>query len=350
MTKAGSTATSGEVRVRPYDEGCREAHVRFASKMWPRKRRRREEKYLRWKFRGPDVGPVDGLLLALLDSEVVGQLGLIPATVSIGGEAARCQWACDLMVDSSLRRRGIASCLFDAALARGIVTLGSNPSAAADVTMQRIGFGSLEGPAMGAFPLDPAHILSWKIPSWLSIAMPVMSAAARPVFWWRWRRLGREARDGLKSVERGGWRMVAGLVAQQQERQAEPFIVHDEEFLAWRCDGLTGLVKPLSALRTEDGSYAIVGSGAPYFYVFDWWSASWESFCVLFSALRRLADESGAKTLEAYAQNGEEEEWLRRAGFLFFRHRCKILYNPRSLFDPQTSRMRYSIFDSDGNL
>jgi hypothetical protein len=350
MTAIESTQRSEEVTVRPYDEICRDAHARFAAKMWPSKRRRREESYIRWKFRGPRAGPVNGLLVALVNGDVVGQLGLIPATVSVGGQRMMCQWACDLMVDSSLRRRGIASCLFDVALARGIVTLGSNPSSAADVTMQRIGFGSLEGPAMGVLPLDPAHILSWKIPSGLKMAIPAVSAAARPVFWWRGRRLGRDARGAWKKVERGSWRMVARLVAEQQACQADPFIVHDEEFLAWRCEGLAGYVEPLGVLRTEDGSYAIVGAGKPYFYVFDWWSASWESFCALFWLVRMLAREARGKTLEAYAQTGEEEEWLRRAGFLFFRRRCKILCNPQSVFIPQTSRMRYSIFDSDGNL
>ncbi len=265
MTQTPGESDSGKITIAPYDERSCEAHVRFATKMWPSKRRRREDRYNRWKFRGPNRGAVDGLLLALSGSEVVGQLGLIPASVSIDGERFGCQWACDLMVDSSLRRRGIASLLFDAALARGIVTLGSNPSAAADVTMRRIGFASLEGPAMAVFPLDPAHILSWKIPSRLSVVIPAVSAAVRPVFWWRGRRLLRHRPDGKGAVEKGSWREVAGLVAKQQARQAEPFIVHDEEFLAWRCNGLPGFAEPLDALRTEDGSYGIVGSAAAVF-------------------------------------------------------------------------------------
>lgn len=200
-------SASGNITIVPYDENVREAHVRFATKMWPSKRRRREDRYIRWKFRGPSHGAVDGLLLALLNGEVVGQVGLIPAVLGIDGERRKCQWACDLMVDSSLRQRGIASLLFNAAFARGIVTLGSNPSAVADVAMKRIGFASLEGPAMTVFPLDPAHILSWKIPSHLSVVIPLVSAAVRPVFWWRGRRLLRHRPDGKGAVEKdhGKW-------------------------------------------------------------------------------------------------------------------------------------------------
>jgi GNAT superfamily N-acetyltransferase len=338
------------VTIAPYEEHLQAAHERFAGRMWPSKRRRRDMRFNRWKFRGPAQGPVDGLLLAVLKGEVVGQLGLIPASLRIDGECVVCQWACDLMVDSTLRRRGIASLLFDVALARDIVTLGSNPSRAADVTMQRIGFRSLDGPTIGAFPLDPAHVVSWKMPVRFAALTGAAGAVLRPFFRWRGRRLfGNDARR-LNAVNHGSWRAVAGFVAEQQARRTEPLIVHDEEFLAWRCEGLQGFVEPLEALHTRRGSYAIVGAARPYFYVFDWFASSWDDFVDLFSTIRTMAIDSRTMTLEAYAQGPEERSWLRRAGFLLLRQPCKILCHPPSQLLPRHTRMLYSIFDSDGNL
>lgn len=350
MSQAPADNAAETVTVAPYEEHLQAAHERFASRMWPSKRRRLNVRFNRWKFRGPAQGPVDGLLLAVLKSEVVGQLGLIPASLRIDGESVACQWACDLMVDSTLRRRGIASLLFDAALARGIVTLGSNPSRAANVTMQRIGFRSLDGPTIGAFPLDPAHVVSWKMPARFAALTGAVGAAFRPYFRWRGRRLFEDDARRLDTVTRGSWQTVAGMVAEQQSRQTEPLIVHDKEFLAWRCEGLQGFAEPLDALHTRRGSYAIVGVARPYFYAFDWFARSWEDFVDLFSTIRAMAGDARAMTLEAYAQGPEERSWLRQAGFVLLRHPCEILCHPPSRLLPRHTRMLYSIFDSDGNL
>jgi hypothetical protein len=314
--------------------------------MWPTKRRRREERYLRWKFRGPPDGPVPGLLLAVSGDEVLGQLGLIPAEIMVAGERLSCQWACDLMVDSSLRRRGVGSALFREALGRGVVTIGSNPSAAADVTMRRSGFVTLTGPSIAVFPLDPTHITRWRVPAG---AARVVGTALRPFFRWRGRALHAKA-DALPPVAQGDWRSVADRVQAAQSRQPGPFIVHDQTFLAWRCAGLSGFSEPLLALRTATETYAIVGPANPYFYVYDWHASSWHEFLALFNEIRRLAAVAHAMTIEAYAQGEEERGWLRAAGFLMLRTPCGILWHPASRLPVALERIRYSIFDSDGNL
>ena len=337
------------VDVAPYAEAAADAHERFAAKMWPGKRRRRESRYNRWKFRGAETGPVEGLLLAVSDGEVVGQLGLIPAVLSVDGRRLPCQWACDLMVDSSLRRQGIGSLLFNAALARGTVTLGSNASTAADLTMQRIGFRPVRGPVSAVFPLQPSHVIGWKVPARFEGLRQFLGAAVRPWFRWRGRRMLRQE-NSAAHVKRGEWRMVTELVAKRQAAQPEPYIVHDEAFLSWRCDGLPGFVEPLEALRTIAGGYAIVGRGAPSFYVYDWAAESWQEFIALFGAAAALAVEVGAMTIQAYAHSLAERSWLHEAGFLLLRQPCEILCHPPSRLLPQHSHMRYSIFDSDGNL
>lgn len=346
----GASAAAGEdLEVLPYQDSLVAAHQRFAAKMWPSKRRRREERFNRWKFRGPASGDVDGLLLAVSGGEVVGQTGVIPVVIDIDGQRLRCQWICDIIVDQSQRRRGLASKLFEAAFARGIVTLGSDPSPSADAAMVRNGFRPLVGATRAVFPLDPAHMVSWKMPRAASIATPLLGAALRPFFRWHGRAMYGAASERL-GVTRGAWRSVAPLIAERQERQREPHIVHDEDFLRWRCDGLPGFTEPAGALWTGDGSYAIVAAGTPNYYVYDWGAASWESCRALFSAIREMAHDAKAPTLQAYANDDTELAWLRRLGFLTLRRPVSVLCHPPEKFLPRHARMRYSIFDSDGNL
>lgn len=347
MTLAASTA--GAVRVAPYDDALEEAHARFALRMWPTKRRRREPVYTRWKFRGPERGEVPGLLLAVLDGEVVGQTGLLPVDVAIDDARARGQWVCDLMVDAALRGHGVAARLYESAMARGMVTLGSNASPSAVVSMQRAGFRMLTGPQIAVLPLEASHVLSWKVPAPLRALVPLASAAARPFLR---RRAERLIRNGERAgrVERVTWKEVAPLVAARQARMATPRIVHDEDFLRWRCSGLAGYVEPLTALRANDGSYAIVGTGAPYFYLFEWGAESDAGFAAVFGAAIRLALEVGALTMETLAEEEVQAVRLRRLGFLLLRRPVSILWHSVAHAPPVDARMAYSLFDSDGNL
>jgi len=348
------SATTGvgehELTITPFDGPLAEAHARFAHRMWPTKRRRREERFNRWKFRGPERGPVPGLLLAVVDGAVVGQCGLIPATLAVDGKVVACQWVCDIMVDPVARRRRVASRLLESAMSRGMVTLGHNPSPAADVTMQRVGFESFRGPAIAVLPLDPSHVVSWKLPARLQGLSPVIGAALRPVLARRSRSLDDSKRPPAERAEATGWRDIAPRVRDHQSRLEGPYIVHDDAFLSWRCAGLTGFVEPLSALRAGRTGYAIVGQGGPYLYVFDWGAENAEEFIRLFSAVRTMALAVGAKTVEAYADTGEQLAWLRDSGFFVMRRPCQILCHPGSTFRPKYARMNYSIFDSDGNL
>ena len=349
MTAPASSADA-PLEVTPFDDRLVDAHARFAARMWPSKRRRREERFNRWKFRGPPSGPVPGLLLAVADGEVIGQLGLIPVTISVDGTRLACQWVCDIIVDPAERRRRVASRLLESAMARGMVTLGSNPSPAADIAMQRVGFEALVGPRMTALPLDPTHVIGWKLPSALRAFAPVLGWATSPIFAYRGRTLDESARAAGDRAERVDWREVAPRVQRHQESLDGPYIVHDEEFLRWRCGGLDGFVAPLSALRSGSGSYAIVGLGQPSFYVLDWAADTHEDFLRLFAAARTLAREAGAMTVQAFADTDPQLQWLRACGFLALRRPCHILCHPGGRFRPRHARMNYSVFDSDGNL
>ena len=54
--------------ILPYSDEFVKMHEEFSVKLWPNKKRRRSEVYNRWKFRGPENGTVNGLLLAISEN------------------------------------------------------------------------------------------------------------------------------------------------------------------------------------------------------------------------------------------------------------------------------------------
>jgi GNAT superfamily N-acetyltransferase len=335
------------MKIVPYSEEFREGHRDFATQMWPHKRRRREELYQRWKFRGSAHGPVEGLLLAVEGSRVLGQLGLIPASLRVGDTIYPCQWACDLMVDSSLRRRGVGTLLLEAAMARDVMTLGSNPSPAADITMSRLGFKALIGPRIMVLPLKLNHVLGWVMPSSLRKAIPVVSTIGQPVATFRYRSLTKRKIE--ESVTSSDWEEILPLVTARQSANGHPHVVHDRGFMEWRCSGLSGYTAKLENLRVNDG-FAVVGAASDYYYVYEWAARSKESFLALFRAIFHEATSAKSQTIQVLANDEHEEQWLREVGFIGMRNRFKVICYPSEKLIPEYDKFYYSIYDSDGNL
>ena len=315
--------------------------------MWPTKRRRREELYQRWKFRGPAQGPVEGLLLAVEGNSVLGQLGLIPASLRVSDTVYPCQWACDLMVDSSLRRRGVGTLLLEAAMARDVITLGSNPSPAADITMSRLGFEPLIGPRIMVLPRKLNQVLGWVMPTSLKKTIPVVSLIGQPVATLRSRSLIKQA--GTGTVTSNGWERILPLVEARQRTIGYPHILHDYPFMAWRCSGLDGYTAELETLKTES-SFAVVGPADDTYYVYEWDAQNKQEFLALFRTIYNRAASAGCQTIEVLAQEVREEQWLGEVGFIGMRNRFKVICYPPKKLIPEHERFYYSIYDSDGNL
>jgi hypothetical protein len=271
-----------DIRIEPYSEIYVSEHQDFARKMWPDKQRRRVEEYNRWKFRGPLTGPVEGLLLALYDNHVVGQLGLIPVSLRNEQGIFPAQWACDLIVDLDYRRMGIASLLFSTGLSRDKITLGSNPSLGADITMSKLGFKPLIGPSQLVFPIDWSHVLSWKIPSWLHSFLPFLKHMISPFDRFRINKLRTTNQSRVKPSE---WRMVIPRVKRWQSRISTAQIIHDQDFLSWRCQGFSRYSPELKTSIISSHGYAVFEATSTNFFVYDWAASDYESVGDLFGFL-----------------------------------------------------------------
>lgn len=335
-----------KIVIEPYSEAVAEAHHQFARKMWPSKGRRSNDRLIRYKFRGREKGPVEAYLVAVTESgQVVGVLGVIPGDAKFQAVRVACQWACNLMVDEDYRRQGIASALFRHACSNGRVTLGSSPSASADPTMRRLGFVALEGPRVMVMPLDPAEVFRWKMPGHPAAAR-LAGAVAMPVAlvhrWRCWAVKGGRA-VGCR------WQEIRERLHAYEENLDTPHVVHTDDWLDWRCDGLEGFNPRLEGLIAGKRSWALVGRMGRHFNIYDWHAEDRSAMEQLIRAAYEMARAGGASVIRTMAQDPLEQSWLTSMGFMAMRTPVTILCD-RADFAGGGAKFRYALYDSDGDL
>ena len=145
---------SSQVEIVNYSPEYEDKHFDFATKMFGNRRKRRNADYLYWKFRGEQNQELKSFKIAMIDGVIVGQFGLIPVEVNAGNQIIDAQWACDLVVDPEYRGKGIAKLLYQAAHDEKELTLGSDPSPAAEISMLRAGYRKLKSSNKQFIPLN----------------------------------------------------------------------------------------------------------------------------------------------------------------------------------------------------
>jgi hypothetical protein len=229
-----------------------------------------------------------------------------------------------------------------------VISLGSNPSHAADVVMARIGFREIKGPKTMLLPVKLNHVLSWKVPEKIKFLIPFLAQLGRPILAWRSRALKRVQRE--TAVKRVSWEKVVPLIEQRQKLLSCPHVVHDQTFLHWRCSGLEEFTAKLYIMATDAGGYAIVEEGGPYLYVQDWFAPNRDDFISLFHEIVLIAIEAGSQTIQTLVQDELETSMLLEVGFMVRPHDVKIICYPPERLIPAWDRFSYCLYDSDGNL
>ena len=336
--------------VVPYSEKHAQAHVEFAARNWPHNALRRDPDYNRWKFRGASSGPIEGLLLAVRDQRVVGQVGLTPLTMRLGETERTVQWASDLRVEPEFRIQGIGPMLMARAVSRDLPTLTDTPSAMSRPMLKGLGFQELIGPREMHLPVDSMRVamrfLRWPFLQRRNLLRGIEFTVSAYLFW-RSRRLRNPSRK--RQVVHCRWAEVADLARQAQQGVVPPHVVHNSQFLDWRCARLGEGWNGTHGLRT-DGGYLLFGKHRSVLYAFDWAALDWEGCQALFSVAWEIGRRMGVETLSVLVNQAREREWLRRLGFFAASAPVEAYYYPSDDFSFPSDRLHFSHLDAHANL
>jgi GNAT superfamily N-acetyltransferase len=328
-----------------YDDHWESAQTAFAQRNWPGKRGRADPAYLRWEYRGPRTGPVRGILLATSGADVVGQLGMIPGKASVDGAIVPIQWIGNLMVDPEHRRRGVSTAIFDAALSRPEITLGTDPSPSAAATMATVGFSRTDSSDLMVLPLRAGPVIATRYPQ-LSRATRLLDAIGVPAIGV----LTRTVRAGQYGARAQvcSWSDVVEDVQTAEAAQRGPRSLHDEDFLRWRCAGFPPWHREADAVRTPDGGFALLERAGARLLVLHWHATTPEDATALMGRVVYLAQAYGLSYVQAMAVDASEVGQLARLGFRPRRTPTELWTHPGGAHGED--RFAVQGYDTDQNL
>lgn len=301
-----------DVEIVVYDDHWEAAQTEFAERNWPGKTRRADPSYLRWEYRGPTSGPVPGILLAVSGGQVIGQLGMIPGSARIGGEERSIQWIGNLMVDPDHRRRGVSTAIFESALNRPTITLGTDPSPSASATMATLGFTRADSSDLMVLPLKAGTAITTRYPR-VQRMSKLLDTIGSPALRWFDRELRNAQRSSRAQV--CGWKDTVDAVQAAEGARVGPQSLHDGAFLTWRCGGFPPWTRSADAVRTEDGSFALLERAGDRLLVLDWHAVSPEDAAAVMGRVLFIAGGYGVSYVQAMAVDPSEKHQLTTLGF-----------------------------------
>lgn len=322
------------MKIEPYSPTWEKPHTSFAEKFWPSKRRRSTPEYIYWKFRGNPGEDLTSFILATQKNEVIGQFGIIPCQVQIEDIIYEGQWACDLMVDYSLRGKGIAAQLYRKAHTLKPMTLGSDPSPAAEKSMLRNGYILLEGPRKFIFPFTINEGFKLK-----NKDIGFLNKIHNPFLLF------------LKLFKPGRFVTVSSdKYLKTRKIDMNKFIscFYDDDFAAWRFSSFKKYYPGMESYKMNDENYFCGFYNGTTFYLQDFNSSSLFNFFRLINFIRKSYPK--LKRIRFYSNNQFLNKQLPFFGFIRFRTPTKvILYSDDSEIRNklENKKFYYTGLDSD---
>ncbi|MDD3003996.1 GNAT family N-acetyltransferase [Flavobacterium sp.] len=228
-----------DIEVKYYSKEHEAAHRVFAQKYWSKKRRLIPD-YIYWKFRGNPTSELKSFILAFDGEEVVGQFGLVPCKILIDDELIEAQWACDLMVDTQYRGKGVAEKLYNFAHKNKPITLGSDPSPAAEKSMIKKGYITLDGPRKFLFPIKVGEIFKLK-----RITIPFLNKIPNPflpfLYFFK--------NNKFKLIEPKEYGLLANATDSNELK-----CYYDTDFYNWRFSKFHPYYQGIDCYKNEDGT------------------------------------------------------------------------------------------------
>jgi GNAT superfamily N-acetyltransferase len=332
------------IEIKSYGPAWEELHRQFASKYWA-KRKRLTPEYIYWKFRGTPGKDLPSFILAIENGKVVGQMGLVPCIVNIKGHHIEAQWACDLMVDKAYRGAGIAKALYDFAYLMKPLTLGSDASPAATISMIRAGFILLRGPWKFLYTLRLGELTKLK-----GINSSLLNRIRNPFTYllltWRFFRKLKQKFE------------IVGIepytdCANTSSKNKKISVLHDLPFAHWRYNSYKDYYKGLRLYSKGLDSHFSVYADKDLFIVTDWGAKNSIQYIDLWSEIVARAYQEKISRIKVMANSSVEKNTLQFSGAIKFRTRTQIIYYTK---DNNISEMisneyfYYTYMDSDENI
>lgn len=329
------------ISIVPYSKDFEERHIEFASKYWT-KRRRKVPNYIYWKFRGAPQDKLISFILAIHNNKVIGQLGLIPCNINIGGEIYNAQWACDLMVDKDFRGKNIASLLYDYAHKLTPITLGSNPSPAATKSMKKKGYKSLRGSWKHLFAVKIGEISKLK-----KINSSLLDSIYNP-FYPLYLLINKFSKYSFELIDKMDYEI---LVTSQNKNKI--YVCRDQEFIKWRFSPFKEFYPGIEIMKAKKNStfYSGYFSGSTYL-ITDFNIKNIFSLLQIISDIIRRFKSKGLLRVR-FNNNSNLSKWLLFFGIIKFRTQTVIIYYTDNEILNQKMMAKsfyYTYMDSDENI
>lgn len=335
-----------EISIIYYDSNIENAHIDFARIYFNNRRKRINPDYIRWKFGTSDPSKTS-MILAISNGLVVGQLGLIPTNVILNGEKYEAHWACDLMVHRDFRGKGVARMLYNKAISEKI-TLGSDPSPSATLSMSKFGFQTIDGPWKFFFPLNSSVLLDLKFKLnnsfWKLLKHPMLLI----VILKRKLNIGKNLNLIQISLKDIDWSfkndLESGYLGIEQDYHR--INIRLGKFLDYRDECL---------VFQETNKYILLCDVSPKKCLIAFFQYQDEFIGKkVLEALIYYMYKKGIQDIRWMANNKSQEYMLKSLGFIKFRTRTKIIYCSQdpgfNLKMQSQTKFHYTFLDSDENI
>lgn len=326
------------IEIKYYSKEYEQAHIDFAKNYWKKKRRLTPE-YIYWKFRGSPAEKLKSFILAFEGERVVGQFGLIPCQLVIDETIYEAQWACDLMVDTTYRGKGIAGKLYDFAHKSKAITLGSDPSPAAEKSMVRKGYVSLIGPRKFMFPFKIGEAFKLK-----GINIRLLNIISNPYIAF----LYAFKNKGYKLIETAKYAQLNNSIVDEHLH-----CDYDKSFYDWRFSEFKSYYPGIDCYEKDENNffsgYYVNGS----YYLSHFKVSTTRSFFKMIAFIYFNYKNQGIKRIRFVSMMPKINSTLPFLGFVRFGTLTKvILYTDNVEIKKaiQNKKFNYTLLDSDENI
>ena len=338
-----------KITIEFYDKQYQEAHSAFAEKMFPNRRFKSDPEYLYWKFKPPkESDRPSNLLIALSNEQVVGQVGLVPATLICEDVEIVTQWLGDVMVDTDFRGFKLSHKLYEEAVKLTPLTLSQSPSPVAWNTFKSFGFESVDGPYRCILPLNGDFFASFFFKPGTRLHRISRMLFSNIFF----------QRNKLKGINTNFMSDISEIrpidiinkSSYFNKKISIPHIKHGKEFFNWRTNSPKRFPREMKCIETENGSFCLFGKNGNSLVMFDYVITSISDGRRLINKMLDIYFNDDISDIRSCLYPYYPSISLKELGFFQYRTPEHICYYPKTAIISNYTNFHYCFFDSDGSI